>query len=238
MARRLQRTDDMTHAPSPYLILVGIDYSTASELALGRALELATAEASAELHVVHVIPAVELPLQDATAIKATAESAPFDQKASLELTTHVAISVAAFEKSRPRIAGALPLRVVAHLRYHAPAQEIAQLASDLQADMVVVGMHGRGAVSRFFVGSVAEAVTRLAPCPVLVFRPKGVPPEYPRIEPPCPRCVEARLASDGEQYWCEQHRERHGQRHVYFQPDRMSHDGGLPLVCSSAASDA
>ena len=40
----------MTQASKPYLILVGIDYSTASELALRQALELAAAHPNAELH--------------------------------------------------------------------------------------------------------------------------------------------------------------------------------------------
>jgi len=32
---------------------------------------------------------------------------------------------------------------------------------------ILVGTHGRGAVSRFLIGSVAERVMRTAPCPVL-----------------------------------------------------------------------
>jgi hypothetical protein len=35
---------------------------------------------------------------------------------------------------------------------------------------VVVGSRGLGAVKRLVVGSVAEGVVRLAPCPVLVMR--------------------------------------------------------------------
>jgi nucleotide-binding universal stress UspA family protein len=219
------------------VILVGIDYSHTSELALERALELVASSASAELHVVHVTSPLDLPMRDTAVATPMPDMSRHDQEAYQQLGTYVALSVAAFEKKRRGMA--MPnLRVVTHLRFHAPAREIAQLASDLEADLVIVGMHGRGAVSRFFLGSVAEIVTRLAPCAVLVFRPKGLPPEYPRIEPPCPRCVEARVTSHGAQTWCEQHRERHGQRHVYHQADRVSGDGNLPLVCSNAASDA
>jgi nucleotide-binding universal stress UspA family protein len=219
----------MTQTTKPYLILAGIDYSTPSELALERALEIAEASASAELHVVHVTPTVELPQPNDIVATQTLESPIFVQNAYEQLKTYVSISVGAFEKKR---SGAAPreLRVFAHVRFLAPAQEIAQLASDLEADLVVVGMHGRGAISRFFLGSVAETVTRLAPCPVLVFRPKGIPPEYPRIEPPCPRCVETRIASYGNQFWCEQHRELHGQRHTYHQSSRMSEDVNLPFA--------
>lgn len=202
----------------PYLILAGIDYSTSSEVALERALELASAQSNAELHVVHVAPTSELPAQRGGNEDSVLDSLFLDQRPFRELQTYVAVSVGAFEKKRNRGAPA-NIRVVCHLRAHAPAHEIAQLASDLQADLVVVGMHGRGAFSRFFLGSVAEDVTRLAPCPVLVFRPKGLAQEYPKIEPPCPLCVDERLASNGAQYWCEQHRGRHGQRHVYHQAD-------------------
>ena len=144
------------------------------------------------------------------------------------LQTYVGVSLGAFHKRQNGSAGR-PLHVISHLRLHAPAQEIAQLAADLEADLVVVGMHGNGSFVRFILGSVAENVTRLAPCPVLVFRPKGLPPEYPKLEPPCPRCVEARTSSGGKGYWCPQHRERHGQRLSYHKINSMSQDGSLPL---------
>jgi universal stress protein A len=51
-----------------------------------------------------------------------------------------------------------------------PGAEIAKSAREWPADIVVVGSHGRGGVSRLLVGSVAEAVMRRAPCPVLVVR--------------------------------------------------------------------
>lgn len=218
----------MTETSKPYLILVGIDYSTPSELALERALELAVAHPNAELHVVHVASEFDAAIAGDAASNRTLDTPTFDLQVYQQLQAYVAVSLGAFEKKRNGAAGR-PLHVVSHLRVHAPAQEIAQLASDLQADLVVVGMYGRGNVTRFFLGSVAETVTRLAPCPVLVFRPKGLPPEYPKIEPPCPQCVDARIASEGKEYWCGQHRERHGQRHVYHQTDRVSQNTNLPL---------
>ena len=225
----------MTQTTKPYLILVGIDYSTTSELALERALELATAHPNAELHVVHVVPAYDgLPSRDVADMTDKTPNVPyFEKHAYQELQTYVAVSLGAFEKKRNG-APARSVHVVSHLRVHAPANEIAQLASDLEADLVVVGMYGSGSVTRFFLGSVAESVTRLAPCPVLVFRPKGLPLDYPKIEPPCPQCVEVRSESGGKEYWCGQHRERHGQRHVYEQTDRTSQNTILPLYFHGA----
>ena len=54
---------------------------------------------------------------------------------------------------------------------------IVAAAASEQADMVIVGSHGRGVVGRLVLGSVSEHVVRHAPCPVLVVRarpPQGV----------------------------------------------------------------
>jgi nucleotide-binding universal stress UspA family protein len=48
---------------------------------------------------------------------------------------------------------------------------INQVATELHADLIVMGTHGRRGVSRALLGSVAETVVRSAPCPVLTIRP-------------------------------------------------------------------
>jgi len=53
--------------------------------------------------------------------------------------------------------------------YHV-ADTIAQVARDWKADLLVVGTHGRRGVSRLLIGSVAERIVRLAPCPLLLIR--------------------------------------------------------------------
>jgi nucleotide-binding universal stress UspA family protein len=53
-----------------------------------------------------------------------------------------------------------------------PGDMIVEAAEAERVDMVLVGSHGRGAVGRFFIGSVSEHVVRHAPCPVLVVRPR------------------------------------------------------------------
>ena len=91
-----------------------------------------------------------------------------------------------------------------------------KLAKTLLASAVIVGTHGRKGFQRMVMGSVAESVVRNAGCPVLVTRPQMHHQPIPRIEPPCPRCVERRAQTHGDQLWCEQHSEKHGRRHTYY----------------------
>lgn len=51
-----------------------------------------------------------------------------------------------------------------------PTRKIVEMAAGF--DLVVLGTLGRSALSKLFMGSVAERVTRYAPCPVLVVRSK------------------------------------------------------------------
>jgi nucleotide-binding universal stress UspA family protein len=51
-----------------------------------------------------------------------------------------------------------------------PAAVICVVARDLGVDVIVVGSHGKGFLSRVLLGSVSEHVARHAPCPVLVVR--------------------------------------------------------------------
>jgi nucleotide-binding universal stress UspA family protein len=53
-----------------------------------------------------------------------------------------------------------------------PATEIVKAAKEWQADVIVIGSHGRRGLVRTLLGSVAEHVMRHAPCPVLVVRAK------------------------------------------------------------------
>lgn len=52
-----------------------------------------------------------------------------------------------------------------------PGRMAVGLAEKLSVDLIVMGTHGRGGVSRLLLGSVADYVLRHAPCPVLTIRP-------------------------------------------------------------------
>jgi nucleotide-binding universal stress UspA family protein len=49
-----------------------------------------------------------------------------------------------------------------------PIDGLLAAAKDADADLLVVGTHGRGAAGRFIAGSVSVGVARKAPCDVLV----------------------------------------------------------------------
>jgi len=68
--------------------------------------------------------------------------------------------------------------------------QILLAAAQVQADLVLVGTHGRRGVPRMLLGSVAEGVVRGATCPVLVVRPK----DYSAVEQ-----IETQQATTGDQ---------------------------------------
>jgi nucleotide-binding universal stress UspA family protein len=51
-----------------------------------------------------------------------------------------------------------------------PADEIVRLAGERQADLIVMGTHGRSGLGRLLMGSVAEAVLRRAACAVVTVK--------------------------------------------------------------------
>lgn len=213
----------------PYMVVVGVDYSETGDLALAEAFQLASQRVPAEVHAVNVVrvygPVAQVEVDGKTETISLAE-------ASEKLRAHVEKRLVEFRTAQQTAGHPVFERAVSHLRVEFPAEQVAQLASDLEADMIVIGTHGRRGVRRLLLGSVAEGVVRHASCPVLVVRPKGLPEAHPvpKIEPPCPRCVQERIDTHGKELWCEQHRERHGRRHTYHYTDRVGAETNLPLV--------
>jgi nucleotide-binding universal stress UspA family protein len=71
---------------------------------------------------------------------------------------------------RERVAGTELADVSFEVRFGDPGSEITKYASQVGADLLVISSHGRTGISRLLIGSVAERVVRLSPCPVLVLR--------------------------------------------------------------------
>ena len=68
---------------------------------------------------------------------------------------------------RARKAG---VRVTTILLDGAPHEQIPRAVRRTRADLLVIGTHGRTGLTKVLLGSVAERVLRLAPCPVLTVR--------------------------------------------------------------------
>jgi nucleotide-binding universal stress UspA family protein len=208
----------------PFVVVVGTDFSKQADRALEAAFQQAALRAPAELHVVHVSAAVDT--TDAaipyTLLKQPALDLEAQRAALVEHLDKKLATLPMFRESKPR--------VVAHVMIDTPSLGIARMASNLEADLIVVGTHGRSGVARWLLGSVAEGLVRQASCPVLIIPPQAAELPSPEIEPPCPRCVTTRRESSGAELWCEQHRERHGRRHTYHQGDRMAAETNMPLV--------
>ena len=56
------------------------------------------------------------------------------------------------------------------VRGHEPAEEVIDLAEELGAELVVIGMRHRTAVGKFLLGSTAQRILMDAPCPVLAVK--------------------------------------------------------------------
>jgi nucleotide-binding universal stress UspA family protein len=69
------------------------------------------------------------------------------------------------------------------VRVGSPAHVILDVAREWDADLVVLGTHGRRGLPRFFLGSVAETVLRKAPCSALVIPPAAVHAEPAARDP-------------------------------------------------------
>lgn len=63
------------------------------------------------------------------------------------------------------------LPVETRMMIGSPGPAIVAAAEECQADLIVMGTHGRTGLSRLLMGSVAEYVLRHAPCPVLTIKP-------------------------------------------------------------------
>jgi nucleotide-binding universal stress UspA family protein len=81
--------------------------------------------------------------------------------------------------------------VVSSVQLGYPKKAIPDFAREWKADLVMVGSRGLGAISRFFLGSVAQAVLRSAPCSVEIVRPTSLD------SPASSHAMKLLLATDG-----------------------------------------
>jgi nucleotide-binding universal stress UspA family protein len=132
-------------------VLLPTDFSSGSQAALQFASSLAR-DHEATLEVVHVMPIADLAGADA----------PITWSQIMVMREDARKNMEALRAARPEIQG--------ELLEGDPAEEIVAEARRRQADLVVMGTHGRSGLSRLLMGSVAEHVARKASCPVVLIR--------------------------------------------------------------------
>jgi nucleotide-binding universal stress UspA family protein len=149
-------------------VLVATDFSETSEAALDYGREVARTFAST-LHVLHAADSVY------TQYGGEAYTVvPPELQGEIEAAARKQLDAALNEEDHT-IFHATPVVVVAINK----AAAIIDYASQHDIDLIVMGTHGRGAISRLVMGSVAERVVRAAPCPVLTVHH----PEHEFIRP-------------------------------------------------------
>jgi nucleotide-binding universal stress UspA family protein len=132
-------------------ILVPTDFSAASDAALRYAAQMALTF-GARLYLLHV------PGKTGEHFEANFPIGKFESTAGERLSSF--LTKEELERVRPEYV----------VRVGTPADEIVLYAGVCDADLIIMGTHGRSGVAHALLGSVAEQVVRVAPCPVLLVR--------------------------------------------------------------------
>jgi nucleotide-binding universal stress UspA family protein len=180
------------------IVLVGIDFSGLAREVLATAAKLARSSGS-ELHVVHVLPNSADGAARGEGVLRLSNLADDIRARLAQLAAEVPDAVK---------------RIDLHVRLGKPDVEIAQLASDINADLLVVGTHSQSTLDRLMLGSVAESLVRHATCPVLTYRSKSVP-KWEQIAPSCVDCATVQRTTQRARLWCERHSQHHPRPHTY-----------------------
>lgn len=183
---------------APYVILVALQFDETGGMALQEACQIAKRDPRAELHIVNVV---------------TPGLGVDEHGESAGLNVQLARAPQRLRDYVDRACSGTSLKIVAHVRTGNPYEVILEEASELGADLIVLGTHRRKGLEKFMLGSVAERVVREASCSVLIASPGN----YKRVsvEPPCEDCVAARAANNDPQAWCERHSRAALRTHTY-----------------------
>jgi nucleotide-binding universal stress UspA family protein len=144
-------------------LLVPIDFSECANQALEYAVNLA-GKLEARVTLLHVIQAVPMGGVD------MGVTLPYTYLQDLEAEIMQSMEACLARVTAAGLEGEI---VVVH---GVPFHEIVETAKAQKVDLIVMGTHGRTGLQHILLGSVAEKVVRLAPCPVLVARQPTIVP--------------------------------------------------------------
>ena len=136
-------------------IVVGTDGSAGAEAAIRKVIELAQGS-GATVHLVCAYPG----RSTLERIGLTAKTDPVDLRV-------VAVDLLARDERRFEEAG---FKVELHAREGDPAHTIIDVATEQEADLIVVGAHGHSGLRRFMLGSVSSKLSHHSPASLLIVR--------------------------------------------------------------------
>lgn len=205
---RAESPEDMTRPEPlptrPFTMVVGDDFEPTSGHAFDQAVQMAMRIPGSHLHVVHVAR---------------------DGAGEAE-TRRLAGLLRLYISEKCAVDAYMGQSVGIHVRSGEPARQIAEVARDVTADLILVGASAHVHLSALLRGYLAGRLRRISACPVLVVEPKpekDAAPE-PVIAPPCLDCLVLRERSSGTRWWCARH-DTHG-----FRAHRYSFQSKLPFA--------
>ena len=186
-------TSQVTPRPAPwtaprvrrYRIVVGVDLSEYADIVIEHALDQAARHDAPELHLLTV----------------REKRRPSTDDCKQALWERVYPALEAFNRH------GTDWRARLHVRRGRPEVEIAELAAEIRADLIVIGQFGLH-TPRASDKNLPNRVLQQAVCPTLVV---GLP--EPIALPQCPLCAAIREDTEGERWFCVQHSGDHGRDH-------------------------
>ena len=143
-------------------IVVGIDLSDTSELALGHAVEAARRiGAEVVMVMVDVVPEMPAVIDPGTL--------PIARNYHQELAARLAADHRALAALRERWNGRGAELSMLMVDGYAD-ERLTAVAAEVNAELIVVGSHGRTGARRFLLGSVPNKISHHAPCSVYIAR--------------------------------------------------------------------
>jgi nucleotide-binding universal stress UspA family protein len=161
-----------------YRIVVGIDLSEYSDIVIEHALDQAARHETPELHLLTV----------------NEKRKPSNDELKQALWERVYPALETFN------AYGTDWKARLHVRRGKPEVEIAELAAEIRADLIVIGqfgLHSGGSSDK----NLPNRVLQQAVCPTLVV---GLPSDA-QTSPQCPMCTVLREDSDGARWFCQDH---------------------------------
>ena len=184
----------------PYKIVSAVDFSDMSDVVLDATMDLAGRHDGPELHVLAVLT----PSRGLLERKGSVDHSTDLEQIAGRLRDAVGEKLADFGRPFGDLNG---WRVSTHVREGDPAEQIADLAWEAQADLIILGRHSDPRRRFLLLGSVPQRVMQLARCPVLIAQAT----DYARKDEseaehePCQACLDIRSESGGDRWFCDKH---------------------------------